>query len=104
MTICSPAAWQKLWHLHVELFAAQAEHHRAQGLRKNEEDENGHCYGERLLMPGNDDERGDNVQAHLQTVDENGAAAFTVGLREMASTSAFQVNRHVAYDNKQQQQ
>lgn len=61
----SPEAWQKLWHILVELFAAQAEHHGAQGLRKTEEDKNRHCYGESLLMPGDDDDRGKNVQAHL---------------------------------------
>ncbi len=100
----SPEACQKVWHILVELLAAQAEHHGAQGLCKTEEDKNRHCYGERLLMPGDDDKRGKNVQAHLQAVDENSAPAFTVGSREMTSTSAFQVNQHIAYDNKQHQQ
>lgn len=55
-------------------------------------------------MPGDDDDGGQEVQAYLQAVDENGAATFTVGSREMASTSTFQINRHIASNDEQHQQ
>lgn len=93
-----------MWHLLVEFFAAQAEHHRAQRLGKTEEDENRNRHRERLLAPGNYDEGGQDVQAHLQAVDENGVATLTVGPREMTSTSAFQVNSNITYDYEEHQQ